>query len=352
MFCNRMVTENVTAATMNRLLEKVKDTKSIIFANPREALPDGKLPKVGVLNCYIEDNMRFFMLTAKFGKTKTYILDKTGEDPIELDNPAQEWKDLNRHYYKVPHRQALFKNAGPLLWTNPRYDKTRVRAWGYDMNDAYASIMMDLLPDTSVPPREGTVRSGEIGFSIDGELRHEGRYAPFIFPLIESPLREFARTFHDRKVNAKTKGERMRWKHHLTDVIGYMGREAIPGERSSRINPFLRNYVVLSCNERMMALMDDDTIMMNTDSIVSAKPRKDLKLGKEAGDFKLEHLGDIAVWGYNYQWNRSKPLYRGIPKKWFPEDWDILSDDLPGDGNKWIFDRERMKIVKNKEEAK
>lgn len=351
MFSNRMSTEFVDAKRMNELLRKI-ETKNIIFEDANIQRPDGTYPTIGIMNAYLVDGMRFFTLTARFGKVKTYILDKTGEMPPTLDNPGNEWKDLNRHYYKVPHRSAEFKNAGPLLWTNPAYDKKRSRAWGYDMNDAYASIMMGKLPDTSVAPRYGIVEEGEIGFSEDGELRHPGRFAFYIFPLIDSPLRRFAEIFHSRKVQSLTPEEKARWKHHLTDVIGYMGHERVIGDRKSRINPFIRNYVVLSCNERMLSLMDENTIMVNTDSIVSAAPREDLTLGSDAGEFKLEHCGNIGVWGYNYQWDYQKPLYRGIPKKWFPKGWDIIKDELPGDGNRWIFDREKMRIVKNKEETK
>lgn len=351
MFSNRMSTEFVDAERMNELLRKCEG-KNVIFDNSNIQRPDGTYPTVGHLNAYITDGMRFFTLTARFGKVKTYILDKTGEMPPTLDNPGIEWRDLNRHYYKVPHQPANFDNAGPLLWTNRLYDKKRTRAWGYDMNDAYASILMGMMPDTSVAPHDGIVGSGEIGFSLDGKLLHEGRYAIYVFPLIPSPFKRFAETFHQRKLEAKTPEEKSRWKHHLTDVIGYMGHQRVEGDLMSRINPFIRNYVVLSCNERMMSLMDQDTIMVNTDSIVSASPRPDLEMGSEAGHFKLEHEGNIGVWGYNYQWDNNKPLYRGIPKKWFPKGWDIIKDELPGDGNRWMFDRKKMKIVRNRYETK
>lgn len=352
MFSNRMVTENVTAKRMNELLKIARERKNIIFDDPGMKRPDGSFPVVGSMNAYIQDNMRFFYLTMKIGKVKTYILDKTGEEALLLDNPGQEWRDLNRHYCKVPYRPAPFKNAAPLLWVNPLYDKKRTRAWGYDMNDAYASVLIGKLPDTAAQPRDGTVESGEVGFSIDGELRHEGRKAAYIFPLIESPFRVYAEKYHLLKLEEKDPQLKARWKHHLLDVIGYMGHERIDGDRMSRPNPFIRNYVVLSCNERMLSLIDDETIMINTDCIVSARERPDIPIGDDAGHFKKEHEGMIGVWGFNYQWDLEKPLYRGIPKKWFPKKWDIIKDDLPQDGNKWEFDRKSMTIIRNKWEAR
>lgn len=350
-FSFRMSTKNVTVDEMNDLLDKAKKTKSIIFANPHDQYPDGTFPRVGLLNAYIEDNMRFFKLTMKIGKVKTFIFDKTGECDPELDNPGIEWRDLNRHYYKVPFRSAAFPNASPLLWVNPAFDRKRTFAYEYDMNDAYGSILCGKMPDTSAEPRDGIVQEGEIGFSFDGHIRRPGRYATFIFPMIDSPLAGYAKKMHALKDSAATPSEKLRWKHRVVDVIGYMGHERVAGDPCSRINPFIRNFIVESCNEKMMALIDGDSILCNTDAIVSAKPREDIPIGPDMGEFKIDHIGEIGVWGYNCQWGDEAPLYRGIPKKWFPKGWDIIKDEIPGDGNAWVFDRRKLKLVRNKEEA-
>ena len=109
-------------------------------------------------------------------------------------------------------------------------------------------------------------------------------------------------------------------------------------------NPWLRAWIVGSCNELISSLIDKDTLFWNTDSIVSRRPRPDLTIGDEIGEWKLEHEGEVAYWGNAYQWNQDKPTYRGVPKGDFPEGWDILVDDTPTHSNPYYFDYKEMKI--------
>ena len=89
--------------------------------------------------------------------------------------------------------------------------------------------------------------------------------------------------------------------------------------------------------------MDDNTLMSNTDSIVSLKPLP-LKIGKELGEWKFEE-GAIAYVGNNYQWNDDMPKYRGVPRGWFKKGFDILKDKAPSFGNIYKLDKDKFKVI-------
>lgn len=100
-----------------------------------------------------------------------------------------------------------------------------------------------------------------------------------------------------------------------------------------RYNPFLRSYVVNSCNEVIKRLIDDDTLFWNTDAIFSRKRRPELELGTEIGQFKEIHCDTLSYVGNVYQINNEDPTYRGISKSWFKafekkngRKYDLLKD--------------------------
>ena len=241
-------------------------------------------------------------------------------------------------YYKVPKVEGDLKfSAKPLLWYNKKYQYQRVHAYYYDLNSAYATVLVNKIPDTSAARYNGVVGKDEVGFLITGDMVHEGEYATWIFPLIESPLRRFVQHWYDKKKNAKTPEDKFKAKNMLTYYVGYL----------QYVNPFLRSYIVLSCNELIESLMNEDTIMCNTDCIVSSVPRN-LTIGPELGQWKFEE-GEIACIGLNYQWN-DEIKYRGVPRGWFKNGFDILRDEIPHFGNLYKFDKSQMKITEAKYE--
>ena len=102
----------------------------------------------------------------------------------------------------------------------------------------------------------------------------------------------------------------------------------------ARHNPFFRNCIIFRSNQTMLKLIDKNTILCNTDSIVTQVKRDDLKLGKELGEYKIEHTGTLGVTERGYQWNNDLPVICGfvkdkanIFKKVIGRDYDILVDD-------------------------
>ena len=103
-------------------------------------------------------------------------------------------------------------------------------------------------------------------------------------------------------------------------------------------NPFVRASIVEKANKLILNAKDNNTIYINTDSIVSLVPRYDLEVDDyKVGAFKLEHE-DKPFWykDFNYIWydtEKNKESIRGKIKgvikasieDYFPS--DLISED-------------------------
>jgi hypothetical protein len=175
-------------------------------------------------------------------------------------------------------------------------------------------------------PDQIKAKKDEIGFILDDELSivKPGYMADVKFRLIDTPkkLKDFLIKWYDIKKNSKG-NKKLEAKAMLNLPIGYC----------QRYNPFLRSYVVNSCNEVIKQLIDDDTLFWNTDAIFSLKRRPELELGAEIGQFKEIHCDTLSYIGNIYQINSEDPTYRGISKSWFKafekengRKYDLLKD--------------------------
>lgn len=318
--------KSVSVEEFNALLDYVRPIYEVVYDAPDCTRTMGRY-------AYVNEHQTKVELTFKKGtKVVTYVARLDGRYGDEPDVTGSDAFAIGQRYYKVPERQANF-SAKPLLYYNPAYEYERMHAYAYDINSAYSTVMYNKrFPDTSVDPHDGIVTENEIGFNSDGDLVHEGKYAKAIFPLMESPYKRFVETWYNRKKNAKTKKERNNAKAVLNYYVGMLQRH----------NPYLRAFIVNSCSEFIRSHMDDYTLLSNTDSIISLHPL-DLTIGEELGEWKYEE-GEVAYIGHNYQWNMELPKYRGIPKGWFKEGFDILKDVTPSFGNVYHLDYNTLQV--------
>ena len=180
------------------------------------------------------------------------------------------------------------RQAG-LLWSNPKFNKKEVYAYGYDINSAYLYPLYTIIPDTrKVKGLNRNVGKGEIGFLFDNELTMvEKGYADVIFDLIESPacLKSYCERWFEKKKQKSPEA-----KQQIVNAVGYMQYH----------NPYLRSYIICTCNNRIKSLIDKETtILCNTDAIYSTVPL-DLDLGDGIGQFKSDE-GYIKIDGVNYK---------------------------------------------------
>lgn len=319
--------EYVDLKTMNEHLLYVKKYRQRIYREKGVREPFGN-------KAFIVDKQVEFRLSYKKGsKACTYICYKDGRSGSQVTDGGEAFRILNR-YYKVPRFENLdIGSAKPLLYKNDKYEEQRVDAIGYDLNSAYAYAMTQQMPDTSVKPYTGNVKPGYIGFretENHGLIPVSEGFSLYVFPLMESPFKRFVDNWYKKKLNGDKKAKGV-----LTYSVGYL----------QKVNPYLRATIIGYCNNYIKSLMDENTIYCNTDSLVSLKPRDEFKIGKQLGEWKIEHQGKFAFKGFNYQWNDEVPSYRGIPKSWFKDGWDILKDDLPVNQNIYVFDKSKCEIL-------
>lgn len=336
--------EYVDLKKINSILEYCYLYRNIFFSLPPAATPYG-------LNAYIKDGMvTLSVWISKAGKKKCYKFNKDKRKTPQHIDGAEAFRILNM-YYKVPRlkigtdREKDYMAASPFLWKNPDFEGKRVKAWGYDKNSAYSEAMLSPMPDTSKEFRKWDyVKEGEIGFLqipknpkniYEGSklISKNSGFCEYIFPKISSPFSEFVHTWYEKKQNPETKEKA---KEVLNYCIGYL----------QNINVFLRAAILTAAENNIKSKMDQNSIYVNTDSIVSISERNDFEISNNLGAWKIEKIGKFAFVGYNYQWDNDTPAYRGIPGSWFPKNWDILKNEIPSAGNIYEFNPEKMRVEK------
>lgn len=350
----------VDAGEMESILKAVKKRCLFVCYGPKPS--DVPFSSGGA---WVEDGMVQLKVTVNLDKPCTYILRKDKSGSKQEVDPMTAYATLNR-YYKVPsfrddpcvnamldYDDSLRKysvTAKGLLYSSKKHEKQRISGcYGYDLNSSYPNAMLKRMPDTSKPYKKSSkVGENEIGFSIEVTLEKENAAttlkpvfkgtADFVFPLMDSPFKKFVEVWYGKKKNAKDKAEKERAKQTMNYSIGCLQKH----------NPFLRATILYYANLAIEEKMDEDTLLCSTDSLISKRKRDDLDIGKEIGQFKLEHEGDFYYDGMNYQWNLEPPIYRGIPKSWFKKGWDMAKDPAPKFGNLYRFDKSQLKLIKEK----
>lgn len=186
------------------------------------------------------------------------------ENKTNLDKTKITWD------YKVAHGYQYFDEY---------YSKKPLKCWGYDINSAFPFAMLQPMPDTEATPRyNDIVGKNEIGFyKGGGATTVAGEWAEIIFPLIDSPFKDYVMTLYKEKKESEGL-TREKYKRKLNYVTGLLARR----------NIFLRNAVIYYSNSYIKKYIDNSTVYCNVDCIVSLTPRPDIPLGEEIGQFKKE----------------------------------------------------------------
>lgn len=347
---------------INRLLDELEGM-GFTFIWTREPF---KGERMGWKAFVKETLVQFFLAVSIGGKCTVHWCYLDGRPNDEGLIPGKRAFAVMQKYYKAPRFPEWMcsktvdgkpnydvLSSSPLIYTNPAFERKWVKAVCYDVNSAYGWAAEQPIPDTSKgTERDRLLEDGEIGFIVDGgapsigwgkKLRLVERgYANFVFPSMPSPYMRFVDVWFRVKARSKDKAEKRFAKNVVNEAIGYL----------QLVNPFVRAAIVERCNQRIRGLIDGDTVYSNTDSICSVS-RKDLPIGEEIGQFKVEHDGMVAVRGDCYQWGSQLPTYRGVPKSFFAKweerngrPWDIAKDDLPESGNEYGFDRISRRLMK------
>lgn len=363
---NNFRQRSISITEANKLLEKLKKfNRQILFGTVNDSI---KAIKMSVKDFsytkydIIKENdskliIETMMWEPRFKATR-YICDLNEEEQPEIKG-LRAFNEFQRWCYKAPHvktynhkriNELLDKDsgkytfsAGPIIDYNKAYENTELyNIYEYDINSAYASNVLDKIPDLYNPQFNTKLKRGQVGFLLDNECSMTevvGTYCEVVFNLIEltDEQKKYINNLYYKIHHETNKIKRAEYKVIMNAAIGYY----------QRFNPFMRSYIVNKCNSRIKSLLDDNSILWNTDAIFSLKSRPELEIGDEIGQFKEIQINRFAYHGNNYQINYDLPKYRGIPKAWFKKNWDILKDPIPKRCNKYKF--VNMKLIINEE---
>lgn len=346
----RKMQRHVELAEMREHLAYVRKYRIVRFGKLKDFRKEDPAKYRTIGNwAFIDDAISKLSLTyRKASKVYTYIFNKDGSETIDVDITGTDATAILHQYCKVPRCKFPGKkklSASGLIYADEDSDGIRYDGCvGYDVNSSYSWGMVQPMPDTSKDSLgPGTVGEGEIGLNGDLCLVKKGKTAMYRWPVIESPFKEFVRVWFERKRNAKTPDEKAVAKAVLNMCIGNL----------QNYNPVLRAFILAYANRRVESYIDDNTLVCNTDSIISKVRRPDIEedLGTGLGQWKIEHVGSFIHKSTNYQWNLSELRVRGTPRGWFREfearngrPWDMAIDPLPAAMNEYEFNPKTLTI--------
>ena len=221
-------------------------------------------------------------------------------------------------FSNIDIKKERFKVAPGLLWHNDNYMNEELsNVWCYDLNSAYLSILgQGCYPNIENNLGYGIVKENEIGFSDWCgvlSLSKTGEFAEHRFKKVFSQdLRDWAYKKYAYLCELKKQKETTKAQELKLGIVAAIGM-------IRNHNAFLYEYIVGSCKQYMENLIDENTLICNTDSIICMGERKDLNIGINLGEFKIEYQGvDFIYYNSNYQVSKDKNViytkYRGIPK--------------------------------------
>lgn len=244
------------------------------------------------------------------GKWYRLVLDKTEDLPAHTTKKITKPNTAASTFVKMvkPDKIDLqIANLGATHYANEKYiGQTLENCICYDRNKAYLATCRNLVAPTEfLGDLKRAPKKDEIGFNPDG-VPHYGPskvLCRWIFKAGYLPgLTKWA-TYIQEKQSTCAPEEKKYWKNMANIAIGNLGNK----HNTLKNNRPLRNCIVYQMNKYISDLMDENTVFSNTDSLVSLKPRPDLTLSKEVGDFKIEHEGSfIYLDKDHYQWNQGR----------------------------------------------
>lgn len=310
---------------------------------------------------------RYYKITTKYvdenlNKTNNYpctwIFDMTGSEQhhIHPSVVAKRYAKYYKPYEVIKEHPELFdrlcdgkliQSAKPIVGYNKEFNLTEHQVVSYDLNSAYASVLMNKIIDTYNMSMGREVKENEVGFLLTSDLTmvHQG-YADVVFPLIDSPFKEYVQEWYYKKKNSpKGSAERDIAKEVLVITVGLWQNK----------NPFLRAYVVNSCNEfieKLITRYEDKVCMWNTDAIYCTEeiPEINALCGTEIGQFKIEYKGLFRQKGTAYQKvDEGETSYKGVIKMLFKKNFNLLTDGIPKNILPYKMNEKTLRIEMNEE---
>lgn len=228
---------------------------------------------------------------------------KNNNETIKTDDQP---KDINNWTWK------------PFTWYNTDkigFDLKHV--YQYDLNSAYLYYFTKPLPYGNVIAKNRDVGEGEIGFDIN--IDEVGRNclnavfhgrAELIFKTkIYKSFEDYVNCRRQEMSQIKDKIQKQAYKIRTYALHGNLKYH----------NIYISAAIVGYCKQRMISLKahNKNIIMCTVDSLTSLGPIEGLEIGKNIGQFKIEHQDEnFYYFSDSYKvWNDTDEYHKGLDKK-------------------------------------
>lgn len=223
---------------------------------------------------------------------------------------------------KTDIKKEEYVVSGAFHYFNPQYEGKMLNGvYVYDVNKAYCAHLAEgYYPDVDAGDLGGGIaKYDEVGFEVFGDnivrVVETGEYAEVRFPKkTDRKLSNWAiakgKEMEALKKNGKTK-ELLEEKLAINVALGILRNH----------NPWWYVYIVNTVCKKMKNLMDENTLLCNTDSIFSLTKREDLDIGTGLGQFKVECVeGRLFYKGNNFvlydkDGKLLKQVHQGVKKE-------------------------------------
>lgn len=330
---------------VNIILEEIKQSPKAIIVNHtlKEFVP---LTYKNVITILREN----LVITVNRGKsTYQYHFNLNGEIKVVV-NPRVVYATFKKYvHFKDVENPFNYSSSG-ILYYNDAFEGEH-KAYSYDLNSSYSNAMLNCdYPD--VDQFVGTNRivgDDEIGF-VDSfgnvKVIESGRLATYVYKKLPrdnklyKDIERFVRYYYSMKSNAQTPIEKQYAKDFLNFSIGCLQNH----------NWLFRTCILSYANKIITDLIEkyeEHVIYCNTDNITLDIPI-DLNIGKDIGQFKIEHYDEnVKLKGTAVQW-KDKLSYRGVTGCRLKDDFDILKDKVEyTKPQKYYFDEKELKLYDN-----
>ena len=244
--------------------------------------------------------------------------DLTSSDKIKVDDMEDKATEKANGYYtsvirKLNPNTDIPKKAygvkGALVDRNPKYEEIYLPCcYSYDINSAYLSALADgMYPDTdSGDLGPGFVEEGQIGFiTIWGLDKEDDKEKNIIIDYTFEGMAHHRFLFsHSKKLQkwAQVQYARIKQADKERGKLEKLSFVKLTGVIRNH-NPWMYEYIVRKSAKRIEEILDENSILWNTDGFISLTKREDLEIGVALGQFKVEFSGcPVRYIGTNYAW--------------------------------------------------
>lgn len=253
-------------------------------------------------------------------KVKTVFLgrDLDANDTVRIDDMETKSAEKANGYYtsvirklnpKTDIPKKTYGVKGALVDKNPKYEEIYLSCcYSYDINSAYLSALADgMYPDTdSGDLGPGFIEEGQIGFITRWGLDKEDDKEKYI--IIDYAFEGFAKHrflfSHSQKLQdwVQVQYARIKQTDKEEGKLEKLSFVKLTGVIRNH-NPWMYEYIVRKSAKRIEEILDENSILWNTDGFISLTKREDLQIGVALGQFKIEFSEcPVRYIGTNYSW--------------------------------------------------